>query len=202
MVIIWLDRSQKRPLSTPNYTTPVSHEGSPVRGQSSGNLLSTPRVSATNLTAVGRGYNDRSRHVTNERVFFFLLSQVSSTSDASLSSAVKKRKAPAPPPLVRESQAEAKTPEARETNGHADSDATSGVSDESVSDVSAPSSKRSPSPEEDAKQPVSRRVSSTSTPGELDESQKWNRFLIELGEVLCSQIQQQQQRASYRMTAL
>lgn len=132
------------------------------------------------------------------------VSQVSSTSNASLSSSVKKRKAPAPPPVVKETRPE--VPEVREackTNGH-DSDATSGVSEESASEVSAVSSTKA---ENAAEQPASRKVSSASSssrvasPGELDESQKWNRFLIELGEVLCSQIQQQQHRANYRMTA-
>ena len=108
---------------------------------------------------------------------------MSSTSNASLASAIKKRKAPVPPPALHE-QVEAS--EKTAVNGsHDDSDRASSVSDQmsSVSDMSSPRKSATPEVVEHEAAVVIERAHQPS-PGEQAEIQNWNLFLIELGQML------------------
>jgi hypothetical protein len=133
---------------------------------------------------------------------------VSSTSNASLASAIKKRKAPVPPPALQEQvETSEKIPPAAApvvvvvVNGgsHDDSDRASCVSDQlsSVSDMSSTRRKSSATPEiieppivvELTPQPNHQQSS-----GEQAEIQNWNHFFNEIGQMLDLDSRQQQKR--------
>lgn len=134
--------------------------------------------------------------------YFSLRLQVSSTSNASLASAIKKRKAPVPPPPALREQTELgekmivavdddnKRTSAVIINGsHDESDRASSVSDQlsSVSDLSSP--QKSPTPE--VEPIVERTLTSRVSPGEHAEIRKWNSFFIELSQLLDKDVHRQ-----------
>lgn len=131
--------------------------------------------------------------------------QVSSTSNASLASAIKKRKAPVPPPALHEHvEASEKIPSPPTITvvvdgSHDDSDRVSSVSDQlsSVSDLS--STRKSETP--DIIEPAivveltpqrHHYEQQQQTSGEQAEIQNWNNFFNELGRMLDLDSQQNQ----------
>jgi hypothetical protein len=120
---------------------------------------------------------------------------VSSTSNASLASVFKKRKAPVPPPALEEQvETSDKLPPATPVvvvvvNGgsHDDSDRASSVSDQ-LSSVSDVSSTRKSAPTPDIIEPpiVVQLTPQHHQPssGEQAEIQNWNHFFTELGQML------------------
>ena len=133
---------------------------------------------------------------------------MSSTSNASLASAIKKRKAPVPPPALQEQvETSEKIPPVAApvvvvvVNGgsHDDSDRASCVSDQlsSVSDMSSTHRKSSGTPEI-IEPPIvvelTPQHNHQQSSGEQAEIQNWNHFFKEIGQMLDLDSRRQQKR--------